>query len=141
MAGAARRAGVTRRTVYRYRDEHADFAEEWDDAVAEACAALEGEAKRRGFDGYERPIYQRGQLVGYETVYSDALLSRLLGAHHPAYRSRLAVSGDADGAPIRMTLSESDAAVVEERIAKVLAARAEREGPPSPNGADREGHA
>jgi hypothetical protein len=42
--------------------------------------ALQDEAIRRGLEGYQRPIYQRGELVCYEPVYSDQLLNLQLRA-------------------------------------------------------------
>jgi hypothetical protein len=41
---------------------------------------------KRGVEGVQRPIYQRGELVGYQTEYSDHLLSRVLSARHPDYK-------------------------------------------------------
>jgi hypothetical protein len=56
--------------------------------------ALEEESIRRGLEGYQRPIYQRGELVGHETVYSDQLLNLQLRARRPdKYRERVDVSG------------------------------------------------
>jgi hypothetical protein len=44
---------------------------------------------RRAVEGYQRPIYQKGQLVGYETVFSDNMLLTLLRARAPeAYSER-----------------------------------------------------
>ncbi|MFB6261717.1 MAG: hypothetical protein ABEK42_13840, partial [Thiohalorhabdaceae bacterium] len=34
-------------------------------------------------EGVDEPVYQGGQLVGYQRRYSDALLGRLLQAYRP----------------------------------------------------------
>jgi hypothetical protein len=45
---------------------------------------------RRAWHGFLRPIYQGGQRVGFEPVYSDNLLWNLLKALRPEkYRDRL----------------------------------------------------
>jgi hypothetical protein len=60
-----------------------------DEATDEACDVLEAEAWRRAVDGVDRPIFQRGEQVGVERVYSDNLMVQLLKAHRPEkYRER-----------------------------------------------------
>ena len=62
---ACRAAGVPRRTVYNWRDRWVTFADEWDDALDDACDRLEEKAWERALD------------------YSDRLLQFLLKAHRP----------------------------------------------------------
>lgn len=86
---SARLIGVGRRTLYDARERDPEFREAWDTALEEAADLLEAEARRRAVEGVDRPIYQRGELVGYERQYSDTLLIRLLEAHKPEkYRHR-----------------------------------------------------
>ena len=59
-------AGIPRRTVYNWRDKWSTFRTDWDDALEDACDALEAEAWRRATDGS-----------------SDRLLMFLLKAHRP----------------------------------------------------------
>ena len=67
----------------------AAFATAAQEAMDDALGSLEAEAMRRAVEGYQRPIYQRGQLVGHETVYSDNMLLTLLRARAPdAYSDR-----------------------------------------------------
>lgn len=112
--------GVGRQTAYDARERDADFADLWDAAVEEAVELLEGEARRRAYEGttatkvfqalIENP--ETGEMemrtVRQEAVreYSDTLLIFLLKAHKPKmYRDRVDVSlGGKDGLPIRMTL-------------------------------------
>jgi hypothetical protein len=62
---ACEAADINRRTVYRWRDRFATFADEWDEALDDALDLLEGEAWKRA----------RKQ--------SDRLLMYLLTAHRP----------------------------------------------------------
>jgi len=80
---AAEAVGVPRRTLYHHRKNEAEFREAWDYALDEANDRLEYEAYRRAVHGVDRPIYQKGQLIGYERTYSDNLLIRLLEATRP----------------------------------------------------------
>jgi hypothetical protein len=59
------------------------FREKFDEAMRCAFEFQEDEVRRRAFQGYERPIYQMGKLVGHETVYSDALAMTMLKAGAP----------------------------------------------------------
>jgi hypothetical protein len=44
---------------------------------------IEQEARRRAVEGYDRPVFQRGELAGLERVYSDMLLALLLRGRRP----------------------------------------------------------
>ncbi len=81
-------------TVLKWREHDETFVPRENQVKAEFADRLEAEAVRRAYAGYDRPIYQRGELVGYERVYSDMLLKMLLGAAKPdKYRERVDVSG------------------------------------------------
>ena len=58
-------AGVVRSTAYKWREEDADFAAEWDAALEDACDLLESTAWQRAHES------------------SDTLLIFLLKAHRP----------------------------------------------------------
>lgn len=76
-------AGVPRSTAYRWRDRWSTFADEWDEALEDACDILEAEAWKRAIE-----------------KNSDRLLMFLLKAHRPdKYKDRSAVehSGPDDG--------------------------------------------
>jgi len=80
---SARAIGMSRSHMHKLRRDNKDFAKDWEDAEEQATDALEHAARERAIDGYQRPIYQRGELVGHETCYSDALTITLLKAHRP----------------------------------------------------------
>ena len=83
VTASAAAIGVSRQHVHHLRRTKPDFAKDWDDALERATDALEYAARTRAIDGYQRPVYQRGELVGYEPCYSDALMITLLKAHRP----------------------------------------------------------
>ncbi|MEF8794423.1 hypothetical protein [Thiohalorhabdus sp.] len=88
---ACRTVGIQPQVMYRIRDREGEeeFREAWDLALDEGSDMLEAEARRRAVEGVDRPIYQRGECVGFERQYSDQLLVRLLEAHKPdKYRHR-----------------------------------------------------
>lgn len=90
LAAGCRAAKVSHNTVYAWRETDQEFAMRENQARSSFADALEEAAVRRARDGIERPVYQQGQLVGYETVYSDALLWNLLKATRPEkFRERL----------------------------------------------------
>jgi len=90
LAAGCRAARVSHNTVYAWREVDQEFALRENQARSSFADALEEAAVRRARDGIERPVYQNGQLVGYETLYSDSLLWNLLKATRPEkYRERL----------------------------------------------------
>ncbi len=93
ITAASRAVGISRRTVYRWRDRDEGFAWAMADALAEYVEMLEAEADRRAVEGVERPIYYRGKVVGTKRVYSNRLLMFRLKALKPdVYRKRVSHS-------------------------------------------------
>jgi len=110
---------VNRRTVYEWRHNDPLFCQRWEEAIELSADVLEAEAQRRAVEGYERPIYQRGELIGHETMYSDRLLEFLLkGAIPSKYRDRIQHSTDPD-APL-IPGDEANKTDVANRIAFLL---------------------
>lgn len=64
-----------------YARDNPEFAAKIGEALDSFRDSLVREAVRRGRDGTSRPIYQRGELVGHEQVYSDHLLTLELKKH------------------------------------------------------------
>jgi hypothetical protein len=80
---AAKAAGVLRRTPYDWRERDPVFAQEWDDALEQACDLLELEARRRALHGCDKPVFYQGEQCGVIREYSDTLAIVLLKAHRP----------------------------------------------------------
>jgi len=84
---ACEASGVGRRTAYEWRTNDPDFASRWEDAMRIGAEALEDEAKRRGFDGVDEPVFHLGVATATIRKYSDTLAIFLLkGALPEKYR-------------------------------------------------------
>jgi Bacterial regulatory protein, Fis family len=98
VTAAADYVGVSRVTLYKAREKNPDVAEAWDMAQDRFNAKLEEELHERIFEGVERPIFQRGELVGHEKVKSDRLLEVALRARMPdKYSERVAAKLEHSG--------------------------------------------
>jgi hypothetical protein len=113
---AAVAAGVDRRTVWVRRQEDAEFARAYEEAMGAAATLLEDEAVRRAQEGVRRLKFNSKTGEPYvdpetgkpyvEHEYSDTLLLALLRAHLPErYRERRQVeySGEVEN---RVLLTE-----------------------------------
>ena len=99
VSRAAKAIGISRITVYEWRDAFAEFAAAWDKAKQLGVDALEDEAHRRAFEGNEKAVYHQGTECGVIREYSDTLAIFLLKAHKPAkYRenAHLNITGNVD---------------------------------------------
>ena len=89
VANAAKAAGVVRQTPYVVRKLQPEFGVCWNQALDESIERLEAEAHRRAFEGYDEPVFYKGDEVGAVRKYSDVLAIFLLKAHRPErYRDR-----------------------------------------------------
>jgi hypothetical protein len=92
VSEAASVAGIARDTVYKARKSSERFAEQWDEAIEQACDRMEREAFRRAVEGTDKPVFYQGSECGAIREYSDTLLIFLLKAHRPdKYRERSSV--------------------------------------------------
>jgi hypothetical protein len=97
VKAAALRAKLDRRNLYRRRKDDAAFAAAWDEAERLGVTALEDEARRRAYEGWEEPVWYKGKMCGAARKFSDTLLIVLLKAHMPEkYRDRVEHSGNPD---------------------------------------------
>lgn len=83
MSRSAKEAGVARQVAYRERDSSNAFREAWDDAIEEGLDFLEEEARRRAFEGTEKPVFYKGEECGYVREFSDTLMIFLLKGGRP----------------------------------------------------------
>jgi hypothetical protein len=67
---ACKAVGIGRATAYEWRDADSDFAERWDRALKIGVSALEDEAKRRGFEGIDKPLTYKGH---FTYLYQEVL--------------------------------------------------------------------
>lgn len=90
VRAACEAADYVRSCVYVWRKEDRDFAERWTRALDIAGDLLEEEADRRGRDGYDEPVFFKGEERGAKRRYSDALLLARLKAIRPdQYREKI----------------------------------------------------
>ena len=88
---AAKEAGqLDTRLLYEKKKQNPEFAERWDKAIERSIDLLENEARRRAFEGCDRPVFQKGVQVGVIREYSDTLLIFLMKANRPdKYHDRI----------------------------------------------------
>lgn len=87
---AAKAAGLGRQTLYQWRSEDDEFARAWAEAAEIGLAALEDEARRRAFEGWDEPVWHQGLQRGVVRKYSDTLLIFLLKGGMPEkYREKM----------------------------------------------------
>lgn len=81
---AAKRLGVSVRTMERAREKDKKFGKAWAEARLEGArnrlGDLETEAWRRAVDGTEKPVFYKGDECGRITEYSNTLLMFLIKA-------------------------------------------------------------
>lgn len=108
ISRAAKDAGISRKTVYKERDNSTTFANEWDDALEEGIDYLEEEARRRAFEGVDEPLMFQGIKVGTVRKYSDTLMIFLLKGRRPdVYGDKLKHQGDPN-APLTVRVVYDD---------------------------------
>jgi hypothetical protein len=95
-AGAASKlAGVDYSKPLFWERDYPFFKEAFDWARKACAQHLEDAAFKRSVIGVAKPIYQRGELMGTEQVYSDALTKFLLQGLKPdTYKERREVEGN-----------------------------------------------
>ena len=97
-AASPHSAGGAISSFYHLRRMDPEFAAAWADALQEACANVESEIHRRAVEGWEEPVFQRGELVGTITKYSDRLLELrakgLMPERYAVERRDVKVSGE-----------------------------------------------
>lgn len=97
---ACKACNASRQSAYDRRAADPKFKEQWDVALEIGIAALEDEAHRRAFAGFDEPVFYQGKTCGHVRRYSDTLAIFLLKAHRPEkYRERFEHTG-AGGTPL-----------------------------------------
>lgn len=113
-------SGLSRRSVYAWRDTDPEFAQRWTDAREAYVDKLEAEAYRRAVEGTEKGVWHQGVQVGAERQYSDSLLALMLKAKRKREygdSSKVELSG-ADGGPVKV---EESPTAIGRKIAFALA--------------------
>lgn len=85
LTRACRDCGFPIQEVAKWIARDPDTAERIRAAQTTGWEALEDIAYTRAVEGVQEPVYQRGELAGYITKYSDPLLIKMMQARIPAY--------------------------------------------------------
>jgi len=83
---SSRRAGVSVDFVTNWIKDDQEAARQIEEAQRVGYMGLESAAIQRGVHGVEKAVYYKGEVVGTETQYSDALLGKLLEARVTAFK-------------------------------------------------------
>ena len=76
--------------MYNYRKAFPDFDQKWIEAKQAYVERLEAESDRRAVEGYDQPVFYKGEQCGTTKKYSDSLLMFRLKAEAPdKYRERV----------------------------------------------------
>jgi Transposase len=74
IAAVCREIGVDRSAYYRWRHQDPDFPETADDALTTGTEMLEAELARRGFRGYDEPVFYQGRQCYRRDPKTDELV-------------------------------------------------------------------
>lgn len=103
VSRAAQECELSRPYLYKVKSEDASFATEWEEAARVGAARLEDEARRRAVEGWEEPVWHKGEMCGTVRKFSDTLLICLLKAHHPdKYRENIKQTVEGGDKPVEM---------------------------------------
>jgi hypothetical protein len=83
IKAAALKAGVSRRSHHLWLKGDAEYKTAFEDAFDDFADSMEAEADRRGRDGYDKPVFYKGEACGTVREYSDSLLTLRLRALRP----------------------------------------------------------
>lgn len=87
MFEACREVGVSTIFVRQWRKDDKTVDATLQEAEQVGVMRLESVAVQRAVHGIEKPVWYKGDVAGYETVYSDGLLTTLLKARVPGFKS------------------------------------------------------
>lgn len=101
---ACRRAGYTYQNLKRWRHEDTDFGRAVEEAYQEGTDVQAGALERRGWQGWDEPVFYKGRKVGHKRMYSDtASIFSLKGRDPKRFNERLQIEhGGAGGGPIQI---------------------------------------
>jgi len=94
---ACEAVGVSKQSVYVWRESDPEFAANWERAVDLATEDLEKEARRRAYQGVEEPVFYQGEVCGHVRKFSDTLLMFTIKARKPEYRDT-----------VKLTITDAD---------------------------------
>lgn len=80
-------AGVSCRAIQKWRQEFPEFEEEFRESHIAWVEHLKTEIYRRAVEGWDEPVYQKGELVGTVRKFDSKLLMYLTSQADPSFRT------------------------------------------------------
>ena len=104
---SATAVGVSPSTVRKLQKADPDFADAYQEALDEYREWVEREVVRRAVEGWDEPVFQKGEQVGEVRKHSDALLMMLMKKLDPAYKEKHQVDVNIGGGILAVPAAES----------------------------------
>jgi hypothetical protein len=122
VAGAAKAAGIGRRTHYFWMEQDAEYAKAFEDATEVSLDLLEAAARQRALLGVQEPVFYKGRIVGHVRKHSDTLLMFLLNGRRGEVfnRTKHEISGPAGG-PLEVQVMEGAKAGLLKKLEQLAA--------------------
>lgn len=83
LSEACRQVNINPRTYQYCRERDPEFADALELALMKGGAIIEAEMRRRGIEGVDEPVFQKGEQVGIVRRYSDVVLIKLAQGRFP----------------------------------------------------------
>jgi hypothetical protein len=113
ISGAALAAKVGKRTHYNWLETDETYAARYEATHEEAIDKAEQELRRRGVEGYNKPVFQGGKMVGTIREFSDTcLIFYLKGRRKSVFGDKREVTGK-DGGPIEANVTKVERVIVD----------------------------
>jgi hypothetical protein len=114
LGDACRAARVSWDTIDKYRSEDAEFAARYSEALEEAVDRVEKQAMKIAGEGIRRPIYRKGELVGYQMEPEPGMIQFVLRTRRrDRYADKLEVNHSGAVGHVHATAEQLAAAVAE----------------------------
>jgi hypothetical protein len=97
VAEAAAQAGITPRTVRRWRAANGAFARRYEETLGGRLEILEDLAMRRALGADHRPVFHRGKQIASVERHNDVMLMRLLARFDRLRERRMQTGARASG--------------------------------------------
>ena len=126
---ACEEVGVNRRVVYSLRKDDKEFEHNYETAMIVYRERLEEEIHRRGMEGWQEPVFYRGEVIGAIRKFDSNLLMFHAKRHIPEYREKQQVDLTLSGGVLLVHAAHPTAADWEKHARAVESQRPQLPGP------------
>jgi len=113
-------ANISCAAVLAHRKSDPEFQANYDLAYTTYCESIEKEIHRRAIEGWDKPVWHKGEMVGTEIRHSDRLLELYAKRHIAAYRDKVDVSGHITGGVLVIAAPATDSRDWADRYGKAI---------------------